>query len=511
MSACLGPKERIYTVLTNTLPAISLSATVGKDPGVLVVGLAETSDGDLLVGLPDEVGKSFTKALGADVATVAKQLGAVTKTGKTVLLPGAGGLKLVVVGVGPIDVTPEQVRRAAGAAVRLVAGLPSDAPKSVTISLETSEPQVIKGAAEGALLGAYSYRPVSPSVPGIGEIVLVSAKPRTESKQAVELAAVTAGAVVLARDWVNAPANDLYPESFAEAAKAVARNAKIGVEVWDDKALEREGFGGLMAVGGGSHRLPRLVKVSYAPRGAKFHLALVGKGITFDTGGVNLKPADGMYTMKSDMAGAASVLAAASAIAQLGLKIRVTAWAAMAENMPSGAAYRPSDVLTIYGGKTVENGNSDAEGRLVMADALVKACEEHPNLVVDVATLTGACIVALGERVAGLMARDDQTADLVLDAAEAAGEQFWQLPIPEDARPKLESKVADLRSTGDRPGGALTAAAFLSEFVPAEIPWAHLDIAGPSFNNGAAYDYTPADATGMSVRTLVALAHVLAN
>ncbi|MFZ0529726.1 MAG: leucyl aminopeptidase [Propionicimonas sp.] len=498
-------------MLSNTLPAISLSATVGKDPGVLVVGLAETSDGDLLIGLPDELAKSFTRAFGSDVATVAKQLGASTKTGRTALLAGPGGVKLLVVGVGPIDVTPEQVRRAVGAAVRVVAGLPGDTPKTVTISLETTEPQVIKGAAEGALLGAYSYRPVAPDVTGIGEVVLVAAKPKAESRQAVELAAITAGAVVLARDWVNTPGNDLFPESFAEAAKAMARGAKLGIEVWDDQALEQEGFGGLLAVGGGSSRKPRLVKVSYAPRGAKFHLALVGKGITFDSGGLNIKPADGMYTMKSDMAGAASVLAAISAIAQLGLRIRVTAWAAMAENLPSGTAYRPSDVLTIYGGKTVENGNSDAEGRLVLADALVKCCEEQPNLVVDVATLTGACVVALGERVAGLMARDDQTADLVLDAAEAAGEQFWQLPIPEDARPKLDSRVADLKSTGDRPGGALTAAAFLSEFVPASIPWAHLDIAGPAFNPGKAYDYTPADATGMSVRTLVALAHVLAN
>jgi leucyl aminopeptidase len=218
-----------------------------------------------------------------------------------------------------------------------------------------------------------------------------------------------------------------------------------------------------------------------------------------------------MYTMKTDMAGAAAVLAAVAAIAELGLRIRVTAWAAMAENMPSGGAYRPSDVLTMYGGKTVENANSDAEGRLVMADALVKSAEEQPNLVLDVATLTGACMVALGERVAGLMARDDATADLVLDAAEAAGEQFWQLPIPEDARPKLDSKVADLKSSGNRYGGALTAAAFLSEFVPPEIPWAHLDIAGPAFNDGAAYDYTPSGATGVGVRTLVALAHALAS
>jgi leucyl aminopeptidase len=482
---------------------------VGKDPGILVVGLAETSEGDILIGLPDDLGKSFTKTLGADVATIARQLGGSSKAGKTVLVAGPSGWRIVVVGVGPIDVTPEQVRRAAGAAVRLVAGLPASAPHAVTVSLETAEPQLIKGAAEGALLGAYSYRAGTGA--GIGQLVLVSQNRRPEARQALDLATTTSAAVDLAREWVNLPGNDLFPESFAELVKPVARNAKVAVEVWDDKALEREGFGGIVAVGGGSTRKPRLVKLSYAPRGAKFHLALVGKGITFDAGGLNLKPGDGMYTMKCDMAGAAAVIAATAAIAELGLRIRVTTYAALAENLPSGSAYRPSDVLTMYGGKTVENGNSDAEGRLVMADALVKASEEQPNLVIDVATLTGACMVALGERVAGLMARDDETADLILDAAEAAGEQFWQLPIPEDARPKLDSKVADLKSTGDRFGGALTAAAFLSEFVPEETPWAHLDIAGPSFNSGAAYDYTPAGGTGVGVRTLVALAHALAN
>nr|WP_300145598.1 leucyl aminopeptidase [Propionicimonas sp.] len=496
---------------TPTVPTITLSTSVGKDPGILVVGFAEASEGEVLMGFPDDLAKSFTKTFGTDLAGIARQLGASAKPGTSVLVAGPGGLRVVVTGLGPIDVTPEQVRRAVGSAVRLVAGLRAPVPQTVTISLETTEPQVIKGAAEGALLGAYSYRPVSSDAAGVTDIVLVSTNRRPEARQALDLATTTAKAVIAARDWVNTPANLLYPESFADAVRAASRGQKLAVDVWDDKALEKEGFGGILAVGGGSERKPRLVKLSYAPRGARFHLVLVGKGITFDTGGLNLKPADGMYTMKCDMAGAAAVLAATVAIAELGLRIRVTAWASMAENMPSGGSYRPSDVLTMYGGKTVENGNSDAEGRLVMADALVKGSEEKPDLVLDVATLTGACVVALGERVAGLMARDDATADLVLDAAEAAGEQFWQLPIPEDARPKLDSKVADLKSTGDRAGGALTAAAFLSEFVPAEIPWAHLDIAGPAFNSGSPYDYTPAGGTGMGVRTLIALAHALAN
>jgi len=498
-------------VPTTTVPTITLATSVAKDPGVLVVGLAEASEGPVLVGIPDDLARSFGKSLGAELVDLAQQLGGSAKPGRTVLMAGPGGLRVVVVGLGPIDVTPEEVRRATGAAVRLVAGLSAPAPQTVTISLEVTEPQVIKGAAEGALLGSYSYRPASPDAAGVGQIVLVSPNKRADARQALDLATITARAVITAREWVNTPANLLYPDSFAESAKTLARNAKVTAEVWDEKALEREGFGGILAVGGGSERKPRLVKLSYAPRGARFHLALIGKGITFDTGGLNLKPADGMYTMKTDMAGAAAVMAAVLAIAELGLRIRVTAWAAMAENMPSGGSYRPSDVLTMYGGKTVENGNSDAEGRLVMADALVKGSQEQPNLVLDVATLTGACMVALGERVAGLMARDDATADLVLDAAEAAGEQFWQLPIPEDARPKLDSLVADLKSTADRYGGALTAAAFLSEFVPPEIPWAHLDIAGPAFNSGAAYGYTPSGGTGAAVRTLIALAHSLAN
>jgi leucyl aminopeptidase len=418
---------------------------------------------------------------------------------------------VVVVGIGPIDVTAEQLRRAAGAAVRLIEGLPASQPHRITLSLDTAEPSLIEGAGEGALLGCYRYGPAKSENPGIGSITLISSNKKPEAKQALDLAAVTAAAVVQARNWVNTPANLLYPESFAESARALAKASKLSVEVWDDKALEREGFGGIMAVGGGSDRKPRLVKLSYSPRGAKFHLSLVGKGITFDTGGLNLKPADSMYTMKSDMGGAAAVLAAISAIAKLGLRIQVTAWAALAENMPSGSSYRPSDVLTMYGGLTVENSNSDAEGRIVMADTLVKASQDSPDLVVDVATLTGACMVALGERVAGLMARDDETADLILDAAEVAGELFWQLPIPEDAGPKLESKVADTKSTGDRYGGALSAAAFLSKFVPEQTSWAHLDIAGPSFNSGSAHDYTPTGGTGASVRTLIALAQARAN
>lgn len=274
----------------------------------------------------------------------------------------------------------------------------------------------------------------------------------------------------------------------------------------DEKALSRGGYGGILAVGGGSERPPRLVRLSYAPRGATFHLGLVGKGITFDSGGLDIKPAAGMYTMKCDMSGAGAVFAAVKAIADLGLKIKVTGYGSLAENMPSGSAYRPSDVITMYGGTTVENVNTDAEGRLVMADALARvSAEDEPDLIIDVATLTGACVTALGDRTAGLLSNDDEAAADVLAAAADAGERVWQLPIVEESRGFLDSEVADLRSGRTGPGGTMTAAAFLREFV-GDRPWVHLDIAGPSFNTGSPYGYIPAGGTGVGVRTLIEVA-----
>ena len=492
------------------LPSITAAASLPKEADLLVVGLADASDGPVLVGVPDELDKAWAKRHGTSLLESAQSMGAAAKPGTTVVLPGQPGL--VVTGIGGVDVTPEQVRRAAGNAVRAAAKVAGDRTLAVALSFEAIEPEVLRGVAEGALLGAYGYAKETrqEAKRPLGSLVVVS--PAKDAKAHVDEATVVATAVCRARDWVNTPPNALYPETFADAARALARDARLDVEVLDEKALARGGYGGILGVGGGSSRPPRLVRIEYNPRGAKTHLALVGKGITFDTGGLNLKPADGMITMKCDMAGAAAVIAAVRAIADLKLKVRVTAYAAMAENMPSGTAYRPSDVLTMYGGKTVENANSDAEGRLVMADALVRAGEDNPDLVVDVATLTGACVVALGERVAGLMASDDETADDLLDAAEASGEAFWQLPIPEEIRDNLKSEVGDLASSGkSRYGGALTAAAFLQSFVPEGNRWAHLDIAGPAWNGGGPYDYVPTGGTGSGVRTLISLARQLAG
>jgi leucyl aminopeptidase len=493
-------------VPTRKLPPLVIAKSVPRNADVLVVGMSETGVREV----PDAVARAFAKRFGVSVAEMATSIGAKPTADSKRTLPAAGDSpRIVVVGLDSEQPGAEDLRRAAGAGVRHAASLADIGSLSVAVSLGAVSEEQLAAVAEGALLGSYNYEPISaePATGGTVGAITVIHPSDVKGADVASATQIVAQAVVTVREFVNLPANLLYPESFAEQVRNLVRGSKIIIDVLDEPALSQGGYGGMLAVGGGSSRPPRLVRLSYSPRGARFHLALVGKGITFDTGGLNLKPAEGMYAMKYDMAGAATVLVAAHAIAELGLKIRVTAYGALAENMPSGSAYRPSDVLTIYGGKTVENGNSDAEGRLVMADALARANEDHPDLVIDVATLTGACVVALGERTAGLMATDDATADLVLDAAEIAGEDVWQLPIPKEIRSKLDSKVADIRSVGhDRWAGALVAAAFLREFVADGTPWAHLDIAGPAFLDGKPYGYVASGGTGVGVRTLIALA-----
>jgi leucyl aminopeptidase len=472
----------------------------------LVVALAES--GVRLV--PDAVAQAFRKRFGVSVSEMALAVGAQAKAGKTRTLPASdGGPRIVVVGMDREEPTPEELRRAAGEGIRSAAGLAGTGTVSVAVAFGSTEPEQVQAVAEGALLGTYRYAPVTADSAAKGSISHLTVV-ANGSAAAARTAMSTARAVVTAREWVNIPPNLLYPASFADAVRELVENTSIEIDVLDESALARDGYGGILAVGGGSARPPRLVRLSYRPRGATFHLVLVGKGITFDSGGLNIKAGEGMYTMKCDMAGAAAVLAATYAICQLGLKIKVTTYGALAENMPSDSAYRPSDVLTMYGGKTVENGNSDAEGRIVMADAIARASEDDPDLIVDVATLTGACMVALGQQTAGLMTNDDATAERLLGAAEVAGEELWRLPIPQESRGKLDSKVADIRSTGDRYGGALSAAAFLREFVPDGTPWAHLDIAGPAFTEGSGSGYISPGGTGYGVRTLIALARSLA-
>ncbi len=498
-----------------TLPTLKLALTAPKGCGFIVLGLHGSDASPELVGVPAELDKSFAKKFGSSILDLVVSIGAQPAAGQCRMVPSLDGARLIIVGLGEGDPTPEGLRRAAGAGVREAAALAGTENAQVAISLGADEPETVRAIAEGALLGSYTYSPITSGevpAPKIHSVTVLSTAAGQKGLVAdgIQTARIVAQAVVTAREWINIPPNLLYPQTFAEEARQLVRDSRIAVEVLDDQALAKGGYGGLMAVGGGSSRLPRLVRFSYAPRGARFHLVLIGKGITFDSGGLNLKPGEGMYTMKCDMSGAAAVLAATKAIADLGLKIKVTCYASMAENLPSATSYRPSDVLTMYGGKTVENANCDAEGRLVMADALARAAEDNPDLVVDVATLTGACQVALGDRIGGVMATDDETAAQLLAAAEACGEEFWQLPIPDDYRGKLDSKVADVRSAGaGRAGGAMIAAAFLREFVNEPTPWAHLDIAGPAFHTDAPYGYVNHGGTGVGVRTLVSLASSL--
>jgi leucyl aminopeptidase len=323
---------------------------------------------------------------------------------------------------------------------------------------------------------------------------------------------ILAEAMTLVRDLVNTSPADLVPADLAAAAEQVAAAHGLGVQVLDENDLAKEGFGGILAVGMGSAHPPRLVRLEYTHPDAAATVVFVGKGITFDSGGLSLKPPKSMETMKSDMSGAAAVLAAVGAIAELGPAVNVVGYLTIAENMPGGGAQRPSDVITIYGGKTVEVLNTDAEGRLVMADGLVRSGADGPSLLVDVATLTGAQTVALGTRTAGVMASDDSLAADIADAAKRAGEAMWPMPLPEDLRKGLDSTVADIANvSGDRSGGMLVAGLFLREFVPEGVRWVHLDIAGPAYNDGGPYGYVAKGGTGSAVRTLVQIAEDVAG
>ena len=292
--------------------------------------------------------------------------------------------------------------------------------------------------------------------------------------------------------------------------KKIATPLGLKVEILNEVTLKTQGYGGIIGVGQGSANPPRLLRVSYNPSKAKSRYAFVGKGITFDTGGLALKPANGMEAMKSDMSGAAAVIAAVFAIAELKLPIAIDAWAPLAENMVSENATRPSDIISIYGGKTVEVLNPDAEGRLVLADALMRAQEVGKKAggltgIIDVATLTGAQVVALGTRTSAVMTNNSEFSQEFLAASEKAGEAFWPMPLPEELRASLDSPVADLANIGDRMGGMLVAGLFLKEFIEPELAWLHLDIAGPSYNEAAAHGYTPVGGTGIALRSLVAL------
>ena len=427
------------------------------------------------------------------------------KAGQSLSVAGSGDVpyaRIVFVGLGP-DPEAEQIRRAAGTGARALL-------KAATVAT-TLHSAPVDGAAEatglGFTLGAYTFtrHKTDPKPSLTATLVLLDGS--AEDVAAAQRGRSIAGGVNLARDLINTPAMEKAPEALAGIVGDMAERTGLRIRVLDENEIVAERLGGLRGVSLGAANPPRLVELRHEPEDAKGFVAFVGKGIVFDSGGLSIKTADGMETMKTDMSGAAAVFGAMQVIAELGLPVKVLGIAPLTENMPGGSAMRPGDVLEIRNGKTIEVLNTDAEGRLVLADGLSLAAEESPDLVVDIATLTGACKVALGEKIGGLFGADEP-ATTVLAAADAAGERMWRLPLPDDYRKNIDSDVADMKNTGGRWGGAINAALLLKEFV-GEVPWVHLDIAGPARATDAEH-YIPKGGTGFGVRTLVEVARRVA-
>ncbi len=398
--------------------------------------------------------------------------------------------------------------------IRRVLGRASSAlPRFGTVA--TTFPQAITGkgaadavqaAVEGIVLGTYRfdrYKTAGSETKALTRItVLGSARADAKvARDAVKRGQVVAEAVCWARDLVNTPAGDMPPAEIAREAQKMAREVGLRCKIWGKPELEKGGFGGILGVGAGSVNPPRLIELWYKGAGTETPIALTGKGIAFDSGGLSIKDAKGMETMKCDMGGAASILATMRVIAILKPKINVIAAIPSSENMPSGSATKPGDVLTHRGGTTSEVLNTDAEGRLVLADALAYLAEKKPKVIIDTATLTGACMIALGDQITGAMGNDDALFRDIGAAGDAVGETMWQLPLYGDYRRLIDSTVADVKNIGERYGGAISAAWFLAEFV-GDTPWIHLDIAGPAWADKVS-DLGPKGGTGVPVRTLV--------
>jgi leucyl aminopeptidase len=516
---------------------VSLSDIDPAELGVdaIVIGLHSVdSDATPLLAPGSE---SVALAFDGGLTDALVRLGATGTAGEVTKLATFGAVTapvLAAVGLGPVpsDGTPpraETLRRAAAAAVRSLAGT-----DRVALALPTPDDgdcgPAVRALAEGALLGTYRFTryktkpPPGHRTPVRAVALHVSDAADRTARAEIRRAATVTTAVSRARDWINTAPNDLRPPAFADDVVRAATGTGLDVQVLDEKALRRGGYGGILAVGTGSAAPPRLVRLSYAPaRGGQVrsgqvrggqargrpvpHVALVGKGVTFDTGGYAVKPAQGMWDMKSDMSAAAAVVATMLAVAALKPRVAVTAYVPMAENMISGSSYRPGDVVTMYGGKRVEVLNTDAEGRMILADAIVRAAEDKPDYLVETSTLTGGQLVALGKRVAGVMG-DTDLAERVRAAGERAGEPAWPMPLPDDVRTTMESDVADILQVAaglDRAGHMLQGGVFLAAFVPDGLPWVHIDIAGPAYHTGEPSGHLTKGGTGVPVRLLLEL------
>ena len=495
--------------------ALTDRAAQDDDADVLVVFASPgESAPTILGGLRGDAAKEICAALGA-----LRARGAADEVTWLAPIAGVAARSVAVAGVGGSadeSPSPESLRRAAGAVGRALSGR-ADA----VVLLPVDDADRVGAVVEGLGYGAYAFTAhrsaaAQATLAGKAPVAAVRLAGAGKGRRAAAVRAAVDRAEALiegvswARDLVNSSPNTLYPESFAAAVRARAGKS-LTVETYDVEALRERSCGGIVGVGQGSVHPPVIVRMRYAPKGAVARLGYVGKGITFDSGGLCLKPPTGMITMKCDMGGAAAVAGALLTIARLGLPVAVDGWLCLAENMPDGMAQRPGDVVTMADGSTCEIINTDAEGRLALADGLVLASAEAPDALVDIATLTGASVVALGFRTAAVLANDDGLQGEIAAAATTAGERVWPMPIPEEMTQGMESLVADRKHASAREGGTLFAAAFLREFVgrgadERAIPWGHLDIAGPGYNDKGAYGYTPKGGTGFGVRTLVALA-----
>jgi leucyl aminopeptidase len=450
-------------------------------------------------------------AVGGGLREFMEETGFEGKPGETLAIPTNGALgarAAVLVGMGTRDdITTDGLRRAGAALARRASKVGSVATTLLDAVPETIERRVAAQAlVEGIALGSYKFlRYKGEGKPSKLESVKLISRGGAHIRSAVDRGERIAQAVTWARDLVNEPADAKSPEDIANLVKKLATARGLKVQVLSGAQLEKARLGGVIGVGKGSERPPRFVKIAYEPAGATTTLALVGKGVVFDSGGLSIKTAAGMETMKTDMGGGAAVIAAMSTLRDLGVKTRVLGYVPLVENMPSGSAIRPGDVLKMRNGKTVEVLNTDAEGRLILADALSLAAEDEPDAIIDLATLTGACVVALGEGVAGLMGTNDSWIAQVRAAADLAGESVWPLPLPAPYRKMLDSEIADMQNISHGGyGGALTAGLFLKEFA-GDAPWVHLDIAGPA-RAKSDDGYIVRGGTGFGVRTLIELA-----
>jgi len=483
-------------------PRITFSADAASsiEADVLVLGAVQGADGPTIVA-----SEAFS-----EIAAQFALVGFSGKADELLKLPALQGAAqaVAVIGLGS-DTSADAIRYAAGSAVRQLAG-----KSSVVFGFALATENELGALVEGATLGAYSFtefrgKTKAAQKAPVASIIVATALELTHA--VLDRISVIGDVVNLVKDLVNTPGAQLYPAAFGDrATEAAAGIPDLMVEVWDEKKLAAERCGGIIGIGQGSSRQPRLIKVSYSPAAATRHLAFVGKGITFDTGGYSLKPAEAMLTMHHDMGGAAAVLAVTLAAARLKVNVKITTWLCVAENMVSSTAIRVNDVLTMRDGTTVEVINTDAEGRLVMADGLALASEQSPDAIIDIATLTGAAIVSLGRRTAGVMG-DPDLVSRIAAAGDVTGEKHWPMPLPHELRALLDSKFADMSnlSAANRDGGMLVAGIFLREFVgtgadgTTKIPWAHLDIAGTGTNNGPGYGFTGDGGTGASVRTVL--------